>query len=108
MKCSVFDSVIVQKNSLVYKKVVADNLIQTMTSSTSRATFNPFVTIYTLQTSKFIFCSNGEWIFEKILNYQITLANRLSRALSGGQENPALENFIFNETLKCLVDLRRM
>ena len=108
MKCSVFDSVIVQKNSLVYKKVVADNLIQTMTSSTSRATFNPFVTIYTLQTSKCIFCSNGEWIFGKILNYQITLANRLSRALSGGQENPALENFIFNETLKCLVDLRRM
>ena len=22
------------------------------------------------------------------------------------QENPALKNFIFNETLKCLVDLR--
>ena len=52
--------------------------------------------------------ANEERIFGKILNYQITLANRLSRALSGRQENPALENFILDQTIKCLADLRRM
>ena len=87
MKCSVFDSVHVRKNSLVHKKVVADNLVQTIVLPTSHATFNTFVTIYTAQTSEFIFGRIGERIFGKMLNYQITLANRLSRALSGGQEN---------------------
>ena len=67
-----------------------------------------FVTIYTPRTSKFNFYNNEERIFGKILNYQITLANRLSRAFSGGQENPALQNYILDETMKCLADLRRM
>ena len=43
-----------------------------------------------------------------MLNNQITLANRLLRALSGGQENAVLEFFILDETIKCLPDLRRM
>ena len=88
--------------------MVVDNLVQTMVLLTSCATGTTFVTVYTPWTCKFIFCSNEERIFGKILNYQITLANRLSRALRGGQENPALENFILDETMKCLADLRRM
>ena len=88
--------------------MVVDNLVQTMVLLTSCATGTTFVTVYTPWTCKFIFCSNEERIFGKILNYQITLANRLSRALRGGQENPALENFILGETMKCLADLRRM
>ena len=108
VKCSVFDSVHVRKNSLVYKNMVVNNLVQTMASSTSCVRFNIFVTIYNPRTSEFIFYGNEERIFGKILNYKITLPNRLSRALSGWLENPVLEHFIFNETLKCLVDLRIM
>ena len=55
--------------------MIADKLVQTMASSTSRVTFNTFETIYTPRTSEFIFVSNGESIFGKMLNYQITLAN---------------------------------
>ena len=55
--------------------MVVDYLVQTITSSNSPVTFNTFVIIYTLRTREFIFCSNEERIFEKILNYQITLAN---------------------------------
>ena len=81
--------------------MIADKLVQTMASSTSRVTFNTFVTIYTPRTSEFLFVSNGESIFGKMLNYQITLANRLSKTLSGGQENPVLGIFILDETIKC-------
>ena len=88
--------------------MVVDYLVQTITSSNSPVTFNTFVIICTLRTRDFIFCSNEEKIFEKILNYQINLANRLSRALSGGQENAVLEFFILDETIKCLPDLSRM
>ena len=88
--------------------MVVNNLVQTMASSTSCVRFNIFVTIYNPRTSEFIFYGNEERIFGKILNYKITLPNRLSRALSGWLENPVLEHFIFNETLKCLVDLRIM
>ena len=88
--------------------MVVDNLVQSPASSNSCATFNTFVTIYIPRTSKFNFYNNEERIFGKILNYQITLANRLSRAFSGGQENPALQNYILDETMKCLADLRRM
>ena len=59
--------------------MAVDNLVQTMALSISRATFNTFVIIYTPRTRELIFCSNEERIFGKILNYQITLANRLSR-----------------------------
>ena len=37
-----------------------------------------------------------------MLNLELLLAKRLSRALSKGQENPTLENVIMGETLKCL------
>ena len=80
--------------------MIADKLVQTMASSTSRVTFNTFETIHTPRTSEFIFVSNGESIFGKMLNYQITLANRLSKTL-GGQENPVLGIFILDETIKC-------
>ena len=59
--------------------MAVDNLVQTMALSNSRATFNTFVIIYTPRTRELIFCSNEERIFGKILNYQITLANRLPR-----------------------------
>ena len=85
--------------------MVVHYLVQTITSSNSPVTFNTFVIIYTPRTREFIFFSNEERIFEKILNYQITFANRLSRALSDGQENAALEFFILDETIKCLPDL---
>ena len=88
--------------------MVVDNLVQTLASSNSYAIFNTFVTIYTPRTSKFNFYNNEERIFGKNLNYQITLANRLSRAFSGGQENLALQNYILDETIKFLADLRRM
>ena len=81
--------------------MIADKLVQTMASSTSRVTFNTFETIYTPRTSEFIFVSNGESIFGKMLNYQITLANWLSKTLSGGHENPVLGIFILDETIKC-------
>ena len=85
--------------------MVVDYLVQTITSSNSPVTFNTFVIIYTPRTREFIFFSNEERIFEKILNYQITFANRLSGALSDGQENAVLEFFILDETIKCLPDL---
>ena len=49
--------------------------------------------------------TNEEKIVESLLNYQIILAKRLSKAFSNGQENPVLENFLLNEVLKCLLDL---
>ena len=43
-----------------------------------------------------------------MLNLELLLAKELSRALSNGQENPPLENFIMGDTLKCLDELHRM
>ena len=43
-----------------------------------------------------------------MLNLELLLAKELSRALSNGQENPLLENFIMGDTLKCLDELHRM
>ena len=37
-----------------------------------------------------------------MLNLELLLPKKLSRALSNRQENPTLENVVMDETLKCL------
>ena len=53
-------------------------------------------------------CTNEERIIGRMLNYQIILVKRLSKAFGNRQENPTVENFILNEILKCLEDLNKI
>lgn len=52
--------------------------------------------------------TNEERIIGRMLNYQIILVKRLSKAFGNRQENPTVENFILNEILKCLEDLNKI
>ena len=85
------------------------SLVYTIPSGSSRTSTNTTSTaMVTSRTNETPFGSIQERIVEQMLNLELLLAKRLSRALSNGQENPTLENVIMGETLKCLEELNRM
>ena len=86
-----------------------DSLVYTIPSSSPHTPTNTVSAVILIsQTSEFPFWSMKGRIVDSIVNYQLSLEERLSRKLSNGQENPAFENFILSETLKYLVDLNTM
>ena len=84
------------------------SLVYTIPSGSSRTSTNTTSTaMVTSRTNETPFGSIQERIVEQMLNLELLLAKRLSRALSNGQENPTLENVIMGETLKCLEEWNR-
>ena len=89
--------------------MTVDSFVYTISSDSSRNSTNTTSTVMlTFWTSKFSFWSMKDRILDSLVNYQLALAKRLSRKLSNRQENPALENFILSENLKCLDDLNKI
>ena len=86
-----------------------NSLVCNIPSSSPRTSTNTTSTVMlTSWTGEILFWTIRERIVEKMLNLELLLAKELSRALSNGQENPPLENFIMGDTLKCLDELHRM
>lgn len=77
-----------------------DRLVNTIPSGSPRTSTNTASTfMLTSRTSEFLFWS--------MKVNKLALAKSLSRKFSKGKENPALENFILSETLKCIYDLNK-
>ena len=83
-----------------------NSLVCNIPSSSPLTSTNTTSTV--MRTGETPFWSIRERIVEQMLNVELLLAKRLSRALSNRQENPVLENFIMGKTLKCLDELNRM
>ena len=90
------------------KKMTVASFVYTTAYTWSQSSTNTASPVMlTSCASKYPFRNIQERIVEHMLNLELLLAKRLLRVLSNRQENPALENVILYEKLKCVDDLNR-